>query len=67
MQGLIDINKEISKLEGKKEKLNSQLTKLEESMAKSDYEIKVPEDVQKQNAEKVNELLLLFDLEKTYI
>lgn len=53
MQGLIDVNKEISKLEGKKEKLNVQLTKLQESMAKSDYEIKVPEDVQKQNAEKV--------------
>lgn len=56
LKGLIDVNKEISKLEGKKEKLNVQLTKLQESMAKSDYEIKVPEDVQKQNAEKVSEM-----------
>ncbi|XP_036371216.1 valine--tRNA ligase isoform X1 [Octopus sinensis] len=56
LKGLIDINKEISKLEGKKEKLNSQLNKLNESIQKPDYETKVPEEVRKQNTSKVSEL-----------
>ena len=53
MQGLVDIGKEITKLEGKKDKLISSRKRLEESMAKPDYKTKVPENVQTQNNEKV--------------
>lgn len=40
-QGLVDVAKEITKLEGKKEKLNGQLGKLREAMEISDYVTKV--------------------------
>lgn len=41
------------KLTGKKERLEGQLQKIDEAMAKSDYESKVPEDVRQKNVEKV--------------
>ena len=40
-QGLVDVAKEITKLEGKKDKLNGQLTKLNEAMGIADYATKV--------------------------
>ena len=40
-QGLIDIEKEITKLEGKKDKLFSQLSRLREATEIPDYESKV--------------------------
>lgn len=52
-QGLIDFEKEKVKLEGKKEKLVAQLTKLQDSTAVPGYEEKVPEKVRTQNTEKV--------------
>ncbi|ESP01745.1 hypothetical protein LOTGIDRAFT_176433, partial [Lottia gigantea] len=56
LKGLIDVKKEISKLEGKKDTLGKQLIKLKDSTKKSDYSSKVPEDVRKQNTDKMNEL-----------
>ena len=53
LQGLIDFEKEKVKLEGKKEKLETQLTKLKEATAVPGYEEKVPEKVRTQNTEKV--------------
>jgi len=40
-QGLVDVSKEITKLESKKEKLNGQLGKLREAMEMADYVTKV--------------------------
>lgn len=54
LKGLIDITKEVGKLEEKKSKLDGQLNKLQEAAAKADYETKVPENVRQQNKEKVN-------------
>jgi len=51
---VIDIPKEIAKLESKKESLNQKLQKLIESTQIPEYETKVPEKVQLQNQEKVN-------------
>ena len=45
IQGLVDVVKEMTKLEGKKEKLNGQLAKLREAMEIPDYETKVPDRV----------------------
>ena len=40
-QGLVDLNKEITKLESKEKRLNEQLEKLLSSMKIPDYETKV--------------------------
>ena len=40
-QGLVDVAKEITKLQSKKEKLNGQLGKLREAMETADYVTKV--------------------------
>lgn len=45
IQGLVDVAKEMTKLESKKEKLNGQLAKLREAMEIPDYETKVPDRV----------------------
>lgn len=45
IQGLVDVAKEMTKLEGKKVKLNGQLAKLREAMEIPDYETKVPDRV----------------------
>lgn len=52
-QGLIDIEKEVTKLVAKKSDLEKQVEKLSEKMSKSDYKEKVPLKVQEQDAEKV--------------
>lgn len=41
LQGLIDLNKEIAKLENKEKRLDAQLEKLLSSMKVPDYETKV--------------------------
>ncbi|KAG6454903.1 valine--tRNA ligase [Manduca sexta] len=53
LKGLIDPQKEIAKLEKKKENLSQTITKLQQAMAAEDYAVKVPEDVQKNNTEKL--------------
>ncbi|XP_035223704.1 valine--tRNA ligase-like, partial [Stegodyphus dumicola] len=53
LKGHIDINKEISRLEQKQEKLNSQISKLKQATQVPDYENKVPASVRKSHAEKI--------------
>lgn len=55
LKGLVDVAKEITKLDAKKEKLNGQLAKLKEAMEIPDYTTKVPENVQQQNSEKLQQ------------
>jgi hypothetical protein len=52
-QGMIDVDKEMEKLEGKKDTLGKQLKKLQDTAAMPTYTDKVPEDVRSQNQEKV--------------
>lgn len=54
-QGLIDPQKEIAKLEKKKESLTQTINKLQQAMAADDYSTKVPLDVQKLNSEKLSQ------------
>ena len=54
-QGLIDVSKEVSKLEAKKQRLEAQNQKLRDAAGKADYTTKVPEKVRQQNAEKVRD------------
>lgn len=56
IKGLIDVEKEMTKLAGKKERLTGQLKKVDDAMNIADYENKVPVDIQKQNIEKKSEL-----------
>ncbi|XP_068610674.1 valine--tRNA ligase [Brachionichthys hirsutus] len=55
LKGLIDVEKEVSKLMAKKCDLEKQMEKLREKMAKSDYKEKVPAKVQEQDAEKLRQ------------
>uniref|UniRef100_A0A673LR73 Valine--tRNA ligase n=1 Tax=Sinocyclocheilus rhinocerous TaxID=307959 RepID=A0A673LR73_9TELE len=52
-QGLIDLEKEVTKLTAKKGELEKQMEKMNEKMAKNDYKEKVPVKVQEADAEKV--------------
>eukprot|EP00795_Rhopilema_esculentum_P010703 gene10703-19476_t len=56
IKGLVDIGKEISKLDNKLEKTEAQLSKLMEAMKIDDYEKKVPDSVRQQNCEKATQL-----------
>lgn len=56
LKGLIDITKEISKLETKQKMLNGQLKKLNDAASTPDYDTKVPEKVRTQNSEKMSQL-----------
>ncbi|XP_071039659.1 valine--tRNA ligase [Parasteatoda tepidariorum] len=53
LKGHIDINKEITRLEQKQQKLSSQIIKLKEATQVDDYEIKVPIAVRESHAEKI--------------
>lgn len=55
-QGLIDLEKEVSKLTAKKGELEKQMEKLKEKIAKNDYKEKVPVKVQEADAEKVSRM-----------
>ncbi|XP_041963961.1 valine--tRNA ligase isoform X1 [Alosa sapidissima] len=55
LKGLIDVEKEVCKLSGKKADLQKQMDKLREKMAKSDYRDKVPAKVQEADAEKMRQ------------
>ncbi|ELT91500.1 hypothetical protein CAPTEDRAFT_153512 [Capitella teleta] len=55
LKGLIDIEKEVAKLEDKKKRLEAQVKKLNEASAKPDYQTKVPETVRQQNSEKLSQ------------
>ncbi|XP_055949994.1 valine--tRNA ligase-like isoform X1 [Argiope bruennichi] len=53
LKGHIDISKEISRLEQKKEKLDSQISKLKQATEVPDYESKVPAAVRESHIEKI--------------
>ncbi|XP_041978803.1 valine--tRNA ligase isoform X2 [Aricia agestis] len=55
LKGLIDPQKEITKLEKKKETLSQTISKLQQAMAADDYSTKVPAEVQKANSEKLTQ------------
>ncbi|XP_075977591.1 valyl-tRNA synthetase isoform X1 [Anticarsia gemmatalis] len=55
LKGLIDPQKEITKLEKKKETLSQTISKLQQAMAADDYTTKVPAEVQKANSEKLTQ------------
>uniref|UniRef100_A0A8C1QDF4 Valine--tRNA ligase n=1 Tax=Cyprinus carpio TaxID=7962 RepID=A0A8C1QDF4_CYPCA len=54
LKGLIDLEKEVTKLTAKKGELEKQMEKMKEKMAKNDYKEKVPVKVQEADAEKVS-------------
>jgi len=56
LKGLIDVSKEVTKLDEKKIKLEAQLTKLQTASAQPDYTSKVPETIQQQNTDKMVEI-----------
>ncbi|XP_050555637.1 valine--tRNA ligase [Spodoptera frugiperda] len=53
LKGLIDPQKEMTKLEKKKDALSQTIAKLQQAMAAEDYTTKVPAEVQKTNSEKL--------------
>eukprot|EP00118_Oscarella_pearsei_P025855 m.308914 g.308914 ORF g.308914 m.308914 type:complete len:1085 (+) comp45062_c0_seq1:2-3256(+) len=53
IKGLVDIAKEIQKLESKRERVTTKLQKLKELTQVPDYAAKVPENVQQSNEEKL--------------
>lgn len=55
LKGLIEVDKEILKLEKKKQLLDQTVQKLKQSMSADDYLIKVPVDVQNINLEKLEQ------------
>uniref|UniRef100_A0A673IST2 Valine--tRNA ligase n=1 Tax=Sinocyclocheilus rhinocerous TaxID=307959 RepID=A0A673IST2_9TELE len=55
-QGLIDLEKEVTKLTAKKGELEKQMEKMKEKMAKNDYKEKVPVKVQEADAEKASRM-----------
>ena len=58
---MIDLEKEVGKLESKKETLGKQLKKLQDAAAVPTYHTKVPEDVRNQNTEKVTNSVIYSD------
>lgn len=62
-QGLIDAEKEISKLEGKKAELQKQILRLRERMDSPDYAAKVPTKVQEGDAAKVMQIRIQIQTE----
>lgn len=55
LKGLIEIDKELQKLQKKKDNLISTVSKLQQLISSIDYSTKVPIDVQENNSEKLNE------------
>eukprot|EP00117_Sycon_ciliatum_P046551 scpid27278/ scgid33326/ Valine--tRNA ligase; Valyl-tRNA synthetase len=55
VKGLIDVSKEISKQEGKLQRLHEQIQKLNKDMARPDYDTKVPEKVRQSNSSKMDQ------------
>merc|ERR1719348_176894 len=62
LKGIVDFNKEVEKLKTKQQKTSQQLEKLVQSTQMDNYSTKVPEKVQQQNTEKIDQLTM--ELEK---
>uniref|UniRef100_A0A8C5QQ96 Valine--tRNA ligase n=1 Tax=Leptobrachium leishanense TaxID=445787 RepID=A0A8C5QQ96_9ANUR len=56
LKGLIDLEKEITKLQTKRTDLGRQLERLKERMGSADYRTKVPAAVQQQDADKLKQI-----------
>lgn len=56
LKGVINVEKEVAKLDAKKDTLTKQLKKLQDAAAVPTYLTKVPEDVRNQNTEKMSQL-----------
>lgn len=54
LKGIIEVDKEIVKLEKKREQLQQTVNKLQQKISIEDYEKKVPLNVQEENAENLN-------------
>lgn len=55
LKGLIQVDKELQKLEKKKTQLQQAVEKLQQAIQASDYTTKVPIEVQQTNAEKLEQ------------
>uniref|UniRef100_A0A1B0D104 Valine--tRNA ligase n=1 Tax=Phlebotomus papatasi TaxID=29031 RepID=A0A1B0D104_PHLPP len=55
LKGLIEVDKEITKLEKKMDQLNGTVSKLNQLISSADYESKVPEEVRANNEEKLTQ------------
>ncbi|XP_059608612.1 valine--tRNA ligase [Phlebotomus argentipes] len=55
LKGLIEVEKEIAKMEKKREQLMSTVSKLSQLISSADYQTKVPEEVRASNAEKLTQ------------
>lgn len=53
LKGLIEVDKELQKLEKKKNQLNNTVTSLNQAMQANDYAVKVPATVQQANSDKL--------------
>ena len=56
LKGIVDVDKEVAKLQEKKAKLTADCDKLHQVIESDDYCTKVPENIRNQNAEKVTEM-----------
>ncbi|XP_041068393.1 valine--tRNA ligase [Carcharodon carcharias] len=56
LKGLIDAEKEVTKLRSKQGDVQKQITKLREKISKSDYRTKVPQKIQEMDAEKLKQI-----------
>lgn len=55
LKGIIEVDKEVGKLEKKREQLQQTIGKLKQKMGIEDYEKKVPENVQQDNIENLKQ------------
>lgn len=55
LKGIIEVDKEVGKLEKKREQLNQKIVQLKQKMSIDDYARKVPENVQQDNTENLNQ------------
>lgn len=53
LKGVIDVNKEVERLKGKRSKLEGPLIRLKDLIASEDYSQKVPVEVQEANSQKL--------------
>lgn len=51
LKGIIEVDKEVVKLEKKRDQLQQTISKLKQKMGIDDYDKKVPENIQKENTE----------------
>merc|ERR1712059_246381 len=58
LKGIVDLTKEVEKLRQKQGAAKQQEAKLTEAISRPDYTTKVPENVQAQNTEKLQQLTL---------